>query len=165
MRLTTEERAFVQQVAAEANRLALLPDGSIDVRAVPHHFLRLLREAEGLNPTFVGAYIDHLAVKGAGRALAEKRRKRTKAKTAKGTDLSVPATAGIRRPDHNGRKIPVQVPLEGMTVPELRSYRARMAASRNTLSRDIRHVDDVIALCEERGYATAEQALADLRAA
>jgi hypothetical protein len=163
MKYSTEERTFIRGIQAEAHRMALLPDGSIDVRAVPIHFVALLRESEGASPGFIDSYIDSLAAKGAAKVASDWRRSQKRdARTAAGTDLEVPAHAGIRRPDRNGTKVPVQVALGGMTVPELRSHKARLSASRNTLSREIRLLSDLIEVCESKGYATAEQALADL---
>lgn len=163
MRLTTEERAFIAGIQVEAHAAARRDDGSIDVRAVPYQFLRLLHEAEGASPGFIGAYIDSLARTGAARVTAGWRRSlRRKARTAAGTNLEVPAYAGVNRPDRNGTKVPVSVALAGMTVTELRAHKARLSASRDTLSREIRLLADLIDVMESKGYETAEAALDDL---
>jgi hypothetical protein len=166
MRLTDTERSVVNDLLAEAHRLATRPDGSFSSRAVPSHFVRLLAESEGGSPGFFGRYLDALALRGAAKVAADWRRsQRTEATTRKGKRIDVPRFGGVRRRRLDGRPEHVQVALPGMTVGDLRDLKATLEKSRNTTSARISAVAALIEVCEERGYSTAEQALADLRGA
>lgn len=163
MSLTADERDAFDAMKAEAHDLATRPDGSMIPGAAAVHYVRLLHDAEGIAPDAIAGYVDALARKGAAKVLADWRRaRRTKARTAKGTPVDAPRYAGTIRPDGDGTPQHVQVELPGMTVDELRGHKRKLETSRNTLSREIRLVSDLIEVCEVEGYATASDALAHL---
>lgn len=164
--MTDAERAVITELLDEAEVLATSPDGSIRSSAAPAHFVALLRDHEGLAPTLVADWLDHLAERGAAKMIADRRRRSTIAtRTAKGTKVEAPRFAGVVRPDENGTKQFVQVELPGMTLAELYGHKRKLEAARNTYSRDIRLVADVIAAMEEHGFATAGEALEHLERA
>lgn len=164
MNLTPDERQAIEQMKAEAHDLATRPDGSVTTRHAAGHFVRLLRDAEGISPAVIGAFLDDLAVKGAAKVMSDWRRaQRTTTATAKGTKVDAPKYAGTKRPDTDGDLVHVQLALAGMTLDELRDHKDRLEATRNTLSREVRLIADVIAVMEAEGYATAGQAIDHLR--
>lgn len=163
MTLIPDERAAIDRLKADAHDEARRPDGSVASADAAAAFVRLLREVEGIAPAAIADYMDDLARKGAAKVLADWRRKhRAPAKTNKGTAVDAPAYAGVRRPDADGELVHVQAALPGLTLDEMRSHKRKLEATRNTLSREVRLVADLIDVMEEKGYATAGEALADL---
>lgn len=163
MTLIPDERAAIERLKADAHAEARRPDGSFVSADANVAFVRLLREVEGISPAAISTYLDSLAVKGAGKVLADWRRKhRAPAKTSKGTAVDAPAYAGVRRPDSDGALVHVQVALPGLSLDEMRAHKAKLSATRDTLSREVRLVSDLIDVMEMKGYETAGEALADL---
>lgn len=161
--MIADARHAIDQAKAEAHDQARQPDGSVPSRLAAARFVALLGEIEGADPDAIGVYLDGLAITGAMKVLGDwRRRHRAPARTAKGTRLDVPTYAGAIRPDADGRGRHVQLPLGDMTADELRTHKARLAASRDTLSAEIRLVSDLIEVMEAQGYTSAAEALADL---
>lgn len=166
MRLTDEQRCAVNEAFAQAHRDATRPDGSVEVRAVPAYFLLALREMEGSDPSFIENYIDSLALVGVSRAAGAWRKAQAPipARTAKGALIDMPRFVGTTRIAPNGKTEHVQLPLEGMSERDIARALAREEKARNTSSKRITFLKDVLSLMRETG-CTAEQALADLRGA
>lgn len=160
MNLTADEREAIEGMKAEAHLLATRPDGSIASGAAPTYFVGLLQSAEGIHPEALGDYLEDLSIKGAAKVLSDWRRgQREPARTAKGTEVDAPHYAGVKRPGGDGAPEYVQVSLPGMSLDELRSHKEKLEAQRNTLSREVRLVADLIAVMEAEDFTTAGQAL------
>lgn len=158
--MNLDERAAIERLKADAHDEARRPDGSIVSREASAAFVRLLGEVEGIAPAAIAEYRDGLARKGAAKVLADWRRKHTQpAKTAKGTPVDAPAFAGVRRPDSDGALVHVQASLPGLSLDEMQAHKKKLEAQRNTLSREVRLVSDLIDVMQSEGYETAGEAL------
>ena len=153
----------IDALKAEAHQTATRPDGSVSSRRAAAEYVRLLRAAEGINPALIAETLDSLARRGASSVLADwRRRQRTPARTLRGTKVDAPHFAGVRRPGPDGAPEHVQMPLSGMSPDELREHRRKLEAQRNTLSREVRLVADLIDVMEAHGLTTAGDAIARL---
>lgn len=162
--MTPAERDVIDAMLDEAQVLATRPDGSVRSSTAPLHFVTLLRDAEGISPDLIEKYLDYLAGRGAAKIIADRRRRhRIPTATAKGTKVDAPRHAGVKRPNEVGRLEFVQVELPGMTVAELRAHRQQIEAQRNTMSREVRLISDLIDVMEaDPKVSTAGEAMARL---
>lgn len=125
-----------------------------------------LHDLEGSGVAWVGATIDACTETGAARMYADWRRRSTVfATTRKGTELDMPAFGAVTERDGDVI-VYVQVALEGMSLDNLRERRDRLSKQRNTLSREIQLLSDLIAVMEaDPSLLTAGDALERLAAA
>ena len=152
MKLDPRQRAVVQAALAEAHRGIAR---GVRTRTIAARFLAALRDSERFgHGDWIDTYLDDLAVAGAMKVAADwRRRHRTAELTAKGTRLDVPAYASTVRDGHY-----VQQSLDGLDLPALRHKRAKLAAQRDTLSREVSFLGDLIATMEADNLATAGEA-------
>ena len=82
-----------------------------------------------------------------------RRRQVTVTKTPKGTDVQVPVYAAVRTADGFA-----QVRLADMDRAQLVAHRERLSAQRNTLSKEIAYLDQMIEVMADPSVATFRQA-------
>ena len=100
------------------------------------------------------AFLRELAIKGAGVLARDWRRRQvTVTKTPKGTDVQVPVYAAVRTADGFA-----QVRLADMDRAQLVAHRERLSAQRNTLSKEIAYLDQMIEVMADPSVATFRQA-------
>lgn len=149
MKLTPTERAVIDGTLA-AVHLDGRPSREIAVALIDS------LDDTGLPKSFTNVYRRHLMILGASKVCADWRRRFTrKALTAKGTSVDAPVFAGARNEDGQH----VQLRLAGMDLDALKAKRLQLSKSRNTLSREIQLLSDLIALMESDGLSTAGDAL------
>jgi hypothetical protein len=168
MKLTTEQRQVIADLVLEAHEASVAPSGDgYDTTAAAEAFVASLHDIEGGAPEWIARYVDALAVDGAKKVCADWRRaNRLPGKTRKGTPVDMPAFAGVRRSDGGGAPVYVQMRFESMDIEALRMHRDKLEAARNTYSREITLISDLIDLMEaDPSLRTAGDALAHLMAA
>jgi len=118
-----------------------------------------VEDLERFGHEWPAAFIRELAIKGAGQLGREWRRRQvTVTQTAKGTDVPVPVYAAVRTSEGF-----TQVRLADMDASQLRAHRERLAAQRNTLSREVQYCTDLLSVMEaDASVATVGQARAVL---
>lgn len=124
-----------------------------------------LRDLEGSGIPWVGATLDDYTAAGAAKAYSDWRRRYTiEATTTKGTSVDMPAFGAVVERD--GTEIVyVQLALDGMSLDQLKQCHARLSKQRNTLSREIQLLSDLITLMEaDASLATAGDAIKRLAA-
>lgn len=127
--------------------------------------LDALKGLEGSGAAWVAAELDRYAQAGASRAYADwRRRTQIKSKTRKGTNVEIPTFGAVTEATPDGTRV-VQLPLEDLTIEQVRERIARLAKARDTYSREITLLRDVVALMESEGIVSVGDALAKLAAA
>jgi len=161
MRLNPEQRALADQLMAETLHECADPGGRFTTASHAQAFTDRLRELEGSGVLWVSAFLESLTVDGAKRACSDwKRRERTDAKTKKGTGVSVQSFAGVQRADDEGRREWVQMPLDAMPRGDVAKHHDAVAARRDTLSREVRFLRDLLDIMEaDESIKTAGEAL------
>lgn len=136
---------LLHQLADDAHAACVTPSGTFPTRDVAHHFTAAVKELEGSGDPWVPAFIDSLTVDGASKWLGDWRRKhRLKARTKKGTAVEPSAYAG-RRNDDGGYE---QMRLLDMDLVSLKAHADKLKSQRDTLSVEIRLLDDLIEAME-----------------
>ena len=163
MKLSPENRATLDALIVEAQETVIDSKGVLVSRDVQAVLVDLVADVAGGGVGWAQDLLDTWTAAGAGKALASYRRKqRTLTATAKGTNVVMPAWAGVPHAMPNGRTEYVQLALDGMDAEQIAKHVQKLKASRNTYSREITLLDDVLRIMAEKGYATAGPALADL---
>lgn len=120
-------------------------DGRFFPRDVAMAFLDSVRALEGSGDPWVGAFLDAIAVTGASKWLADWRRSsRYEVKTLKGTTTDVGEYAGTVNEDGEHE----QMRLFEMDAAQLTRHIQKLEAQRNTLSREIQFLADLLAAME-----------------
>ena len=156
MKLTKQERTERDQLIDAAQRWAT-HGGASRTRSQAAEFVAQLEELEGLRGGWIAPYLRSLTITGAMAACANRRRRLSRsALTKKGLPVSMPAFA-------SGTKdgLPVQLPLDSMTVEQVDRHRRRLAATRDTLSREIAVLNVVLEqMASDPSIRTVGEALA-----
>jgi hypothetical protein len=114
-------------------------------RQIAARVIELLRDSERFGHVFVDAYLDDLAVGGMMKVCADWRRAHSsQGRTAKGTPVPVPTYTATADDDGNT----VQASFADLDLGSLRDQRASLAATRDTYSKRIRMVSDLIEIME-----------------
>lgn len=128
-------------LADEAHAASVTPSGTYPTRDVAHRFVAAVRDLEQYGDPWVAAFVDSLTVDGASKWLADWRRKhQISAKTKKGTAVDVPRFAGRRNAEGEYE----QMHLFEMDLAALEAHAFKLAAHRDTLSRELRLLHDLI---------------------
>jgi len=156
MKLAADHRDVVNAIIADAHREGAR---SGDIAA---EIVDAIEDLERFGQDWSPAFLRELAIKGALKLASDWRRSQsTVTKTEGGTTVALPTFAGIR--DAEGHH--VQVRLASMDAAQLRAHRERLSAQRNTLSKDVQYVTDLLnILAANPSLRTAGEAEA-LRAA
>ena len=134
---------------------------------VAKEIVEQLHELEQFGHAWVTEYIDALAEDGAQKKYGDwRRRHRIDSRTKKGTEVDVPAYAGVRTKDDDGKVTFHQMRLEDMTLPQLEAKADAVARTRDTLSVEYRFYSDLIEMMRaDASLATVGDAIAKLEAA
>jgi len=163
VKLSPENRAVLDDLIREAQATVIDNKGVLVSRDVNAVLVDKVTDLAGGGVEWAQGLLDSWTLAGAAKALASHRRKqRTLMPTAKGTNVVMPAWAGVTQPVGNGRIEYVQLPLDGMDEDQIKQHVEKLKKSRNTYSREITLLDDVLRIMAEKSYATAGLALADL---
>lgn len=135
-------------------------DGRFFPRDVAMRFLDAVRELEPSGDPWVVAFLDSIAITGASKWLADWRRNsRFQVKTLKGTETDVGEYAGTVNEDGEHE----QMRLFEMSAEELKRHIDKLEAHRDTLSREIRFLSDLLeAMVADPSLATAGDAFRKL---
>jgi len=132
--------------AREAVEAALVAahEGGGTTRGIAGRFVRSIRDLERFGQPWVADYLEDLTIRGAMKVCADWRRKTTvKARTKSGV-VDLPGFVG-RTNDHGEA---TQEPLIRLDLDAVLDHKRRLSAQRNTLSRSIAALDQLIALME-----------------
>lgn len=120
-------------------------NGSFVKRDVAMKLLDSLRALEGSGSPEVVAFLDRMAVNGMTTWVSGWLRKNAiETRTRKGAPVELPAHAGLRNEDGEFE----QMPLMGMDVESLRRHKEKLERTRNTLSREVAVLNDLVAAME-----------------
>jgi len=146
--LAPDHRAVLDEIIEAAHG-----DGELS-RDIAAQIVDDIEDLERFGQDWTSAFLRELTIKGAAQLAREWRRRHTTVtETAKGTSVPLPTYAAVRTPD--GYK---QVRLADMTASELRAHRERLSKQRNTLSKEVQYVSDLLAVMDETGAQTAGEA-------
>lgn len=156
MKLHPDDRDVIHAILAEVH----VPGRP--TREIAAEFATAVRDLEPSGLPWVSTYLDELVIIGAQKVCADWRRSRKgQAKTKKGTDTPVPAFVGQT---DAATGVAVQLTFDGLSLPELRRHRQRLASQRNTLSTEIQYLADLIDVMEaDETVTTAGDAATVLR--
>lgn len=153
MKLAPDHRRVVDDLIEEAHNRY---DTTADIAS---YIVDGLEDMERFGHDWPRAMIRELAIKGASQIARDwRRRQTTTTVTAQGTKVPLPVYAAVRTPDGF-----VQVRLADMDAAQLRAHRERLSAQRNTLSKEVQYVTDLLSVMDETGAQTAGAAEAVLR--
>lgn len=149
MNLAPDHRSFIDHVVEQAHAEH---DLSRDISA---RIVDEIQDVQGFGQEWTEAFLRELAIKGAAQLAREwRRRQTTVTTTAQGTTVPLPVYAAVHTAE--GYK---QVRLADMTAPQLRAHRERLSAQRNTLSKEVQYVTDLLDIMEaDPSVTTAGQA-------
>lgn len=147
--MNLEQRAVIDLLAKEAHEHAATVDG-YPPHDVAVAFVGFVRDLEPAGQAWVEAFVDSLLVIGAKREMTDwRRRNQHAAHTKKGTPVSLPEFAGKQATDAAGNVVNVQARLFDMDLPALRAHRLKLRTTRDTYSKVIRLLSDLIEAMEE----------------